>query len=86
MSKCISHIQLSPTLSISGCHDGFSIYDKTQGMNLAMQVKTWDAAFIEVITYYQKRLKKIESSYADLTRRVEAFVAQFPAGIVDKES
>ena len=82
----ISHVKLSPTLSISECHDGFWIYDKTRGMNLAMRAKTRDAAFVEVITYYQERLKKMESSYADLTKRVEDFVTQFPGGLVDDES
>jgi hypothetical protein len=81
----ISHTELSPTLALSECHDGFWIYDETRGMNLAMRAKTRDAAFVEVIMYYQKRLKEIESSYACLTGRVEAFVSQFPAGIVEDD-
>lgn len=81
----ISHTDLSPTLAISECHDGFWIYDTTQGMNLAMRAKTRDAAFVEVITYYQERLKEIESSYAGLTGSVRAFVAQLPDGIVEDD-
>jgi len=73
----ISSEKLNDTLEISECHDGFWIYDETRGMNLAMKAKTKDAAFIEVIEYYQNRLREIESEYVSMNNKVKAFVSQF---------
>ena len=52
MSKVINHKELSPTLSMSECTDGFWLYDDTRGMNLAMREKTEEAAYIEALEYY----------------------------------
>lgn len=70
----ISHTQLSPTLGLSECHDGFWLYDTTQGMNLAMRAKTRDEAFIEALTYYQDRLKDVEGRLNTLSRHVADFI------------
>lgn len=75
--KHISHEQLSETLTLSECRDGFWLYDETRGMNLAMRAKTKDAAFLEALDYYQNRLLRVEKEYNDLSKKVEAFVGQF---------
>lgn len=73
----ISHKQLTPTLGLSECHDGFWLYDKTRGMNLSLRAKTSEEAFVEALTYYQDRLKEVESAYYELKNRVDTFVSQF---------
>lgn len=77
MSKVISHTKLTETLAISECRDGFWLYDKTRGMNLAMRAKTETDAFVEAITYYQKRLKEFETAYWSLKGKVDDFVGNF---------
>ena len=77
MSKFINHTVLTETLTITECKDGFWLYDKTRGMNLSMRAKTEQAAFVEALTYYQKRLKDIESCYNSLSERVNSFVSSF---------
>lgn len=82
----ISHKKLSETLSISECYrsgehpQGYWIYDKTRGMNLAMGIPNKDDAFIEVIHYYQRMLAETECSLADLQDKVDSFVSQFIEG------
>lgn len=56
---------------------GFWLYDKTQGMHLAMQAKTESAAFLKALRYYQGRLAQVEGEYKTLKRKVDAFVAEF---------
>lgn len=76
MSKVISHKELSPTLSMSKCTDGFWLYDDTRGMNLAMREKTEEAAYIEALEYYQERLKEVENNYNNLKTKVDHFISQ----------
>lgn len=73
--KPISTINLTDTLSISECRDGFWIYDKTRGCNLAMRAKTERDAFVEVISYYQKRTKEVEAEFKILNDAVQNFVS-----------
>jgi glucuronate isomerase len=77
MSKICTSIVKTDTIALSECRDGFWLYDTTRGMNLAMRAKTEQAAFIETIGYYQKRLKDIETNYNDLKQKVDCFVEQF---------
>lgn len=56
---------------------GFWLYDKTRGMNLAMRAKTETEAFVEALTYYQKRLKEVETELSSLQLKVNNFVCQF---------
>jgi len=46
-------------------------------MNLSMKAKTKDDAFVEALTYYQKRLKQVEGYYSSLKARVDVFVESF---------
>jgi hypothetical protein len=76
-------IELSDTLTMCEYQNpksssfGFWLYDKTRGMNLAMQAKTERDAFVEALTYYQKRLAKVEYDYQELKHKVDVFVGQF---------
>lgn len=75
--------KLNESLTICECHrdserpQGFWIYDKIAGMNLAMGNPDRDAAFVEVIEYYQKRLQSTTQALNCLQNRVDTFVAQF---------
>lgn len=80
MSKQISSVVLSDTLTLSTCTDGLWLYDKTRGMNLAMRAKTDTGAFVEALTYYQNRLLEVEKAHKDLKSKVDAFVEQFIEG------
>ena len=77
MGKTISSTVLSETLCISECTDGFWLYDKTRGMNLAMRAKTKDDAFVRALEYYQDRLTRVEAEYKLLKSKVDSFVEQF---------
>ena len=77
MGKDIQSIELTDTLTLSECTDGYWLYDSTQSMNLSIRAKTPQDAFVEAITYYQKRLSKIEAEYKDMADKVDAFVSQF---------
>ena len=74
-AKAISVIKLTDTLTISECKDGFWLYDYTRQMNLSMKAKTERDAFVEAITYYQKRLKEVETDYKDLHSSVKTFIS-----------
>jgi hypothetical protein len=83
MRPAISMERLSPTLTLSECHassdypKGYWLYDSTRGMNLAMGALTKEAALLKAVEYYQKRLTEVENNYKDISKKVEAFVAQF---------
>lgn len=76
-AKAITSTDLSKTLCLSECKDGFWLYDETRGMNLAMRAKTRDEAFIDALEYYQERLKEVETEYRLLKGKVDAFASQF---------
>lgn len=65
------------TLHLSEQKNGFWLYDDTRGMNLAMRAKTAEDAYLEALDYYQGRLLQVEAELADITKKVEVFVAQF---------
>lgn len=75
--KVLSYTQLSPTLSIREMADGWWLWDETRKVNLGMHAKTRDAAFVEALTYYQRRLQAVEANYAALDKKVQAFLDQF---------
>lgn len=77
MSKCISSTELSETLTLALCKDGYWLYDTTRGMNLSMRAKTESDAFVEALTYYQRRLQDVEKAHNCLKSRVDSFVNQF---------
>ena len=79
----ISTIKLSRTLLLSKCHSTsehrgeYWLWDETRGMNLSMGANSPQDAYVEALTYYQKRLSDVEKSYKDLKNRVDNFVNQF---------
>ena len=75
--KAIRSIKLTDTLTLSECKDGFWLYDKVAGMNLGMRCDTEEQAFVEALTYYQKRLTVSEERYTNLSGKVEKFISQF---------
>ena len=75
--KAIRSIKLTDTLTLSECKDGFWLYDKVVGMNLGMRCKSPEDAFVEALTYYQKRLTVSEERYTNLSGKVEKFISQF---------
>lgn len=76
-SKTRVSIQLTNTLTLTKCPDGYWLYDTTRRMNLAMRAKSETDAFVEALTFYQKRLTQVEATHADLEKKVYAFVSQF---------
>lgn len=76
--KPISTKDLSPTLNLSECQDGWWLYDTTRGMNLAMRAETSEAAFVEALEYYQERLTETQSKLSAL----QGAVSRFAAGIL----
>lgn len=77
MSKILSNIELTDTLILSECNDGWWLYDCTRGMNLAMKAKSQEAAFIKALTYYQNRLQEVERDLKSINNKVNKFVNQF---------
>lgn len=77
MGKKINHQQLTETLGLTECNDGFWLYDKTRGMNLAMRADNETSAFVKALTYYQRRLAEVEKEHKELREKVSLFVGQF---------
>ena len=75
--KAISTTKLTDTLTLSEYKDGFWLHDKVAGMNLGMRCDTEEQAFVEALTYYQKRLTVSEERYTNLSGKVEKFISQF---------
>ena len=73
-TKAIRSIKLTDTLTISECKDGYYLYDKTRGMNLAMRAETEQDAYVKAITYYQKRCAEIELKKKKLYDNVNNFI------------
>ena len=53
---------------------GFWLWDETRKMNLSMHAVSEQAAFVECIMYYQKRLSSIESIHFAMQSRLHAFM------------
>lgn len=68
---------------ITECNDGFWLFDKHRGMNLAMKAKSERAALIEALEYYQRRLLEVEAREKKLKTNVDAFLTSL--GIDDHD-
>lgn len=73
-TKAIRTIKLTDTLSISECSDGYWLYDKAQGQNIASRAKTEQDAYAEALTYYQKRYAEIKQKKQKLYDNVNDFI------------
>jgi hypothetical protein len=71
-------MKLTDTLSLTevgtGGNTGFWLYDRTRGMNLSMRAKSEQAAFVEALTYYQKRLQEVEKELKGIKSKVYNFI------------
>jgi len=65
---------LTDSLTMSECRDGYWLYDYTRGMNLSVKAKTQEDAFVEALTYYQRRTKKVEDELKKLSQSVSVFI------------
>jgi hypothetical protein len=74
-TKSIRNIRLTDNLTMSECKDGYWLYDYTKGMNLSMRAKTQEDAFVEAISYYQKRLEKVEIKLNKQTKEIDKFIS-----------
>jgi len=72
--KSIRTEHINDRTSLSLCKDGYWLYDKSRGMNLAMHTPTEKSALIEALEYYQSKLALVEASHRDLIKKVESFV------------
>ena len=77
-TKAITSIKLTDTLTLSECKDGYWLYDYTRNMNLSMHTKTERDAFVEAITYYQKRYAEVHKDYEILNGSVQNFISSLP--------
>lgn len=77
MGKAIRNVFKTDTLSLTECTDGYYLYDTVLGQNISMYAKTEQDAYIESLTYYQKRLKEVKIDYKTLNDKVKNFLCQF---------
>lgn len=74
------HIVIFKNETITLTHheiQGYWLYDKLEGMNLAMRAKTEHEAFAEAIKHYQKYYAEATKKLKDITKKVDDFVSQF---------
>ena len=77
MAKLLSTKEMSDTLTLTQCADGWWLWDSTRKMNLAMCAVSRESALLECIAYYQNRLSTVETDHRELAAKVDAFVSQF---------
>lgn len=77
MAKAIRNIFKNDRFLLSECNDGYWLYDYVLGSNISMRAKTEQDAFIEALTYYQRRLAEVKLDYKELDGKVQNFLSQF---------
>lgn len=77
MGKMIEHTVLDATLTLSEMTDGFWLYDKTQGMNIAMRYKSKEEALFKALKYHQQRHIELKAELRELQQKVDNFVSLF---------
>lgn len=76
MGRYIKHTVLTDTLALTEYTDGLYLHDSTRGMNISMYCKTPEEAYVKGITYYQRRLKIVETELSTLRAKVDRFLAE----------
>jgi hypothetical protein len=76
VARVIKDTKISDTLSLTETNQGWWLYDYTRRMNLSMRAETAQHAFVETITYYQRRLTEVEQELSTLKTKVEAFIEE----------
>ena len=64
------------SMSLVKRRDGYWLYDRTRGMNLAMRAKSEAEAYQRALAYYHRRLPQVEEKLKALKYNVETFVSQ----------
>jgi hypothetical protein len=64
------------TIELCMVLEKYWLWDFTQEVNLSMRSETKEAAFVEALEYYQKRLKRVESEYHELQSKVDRFMEE----------
>lgn len=77
MGKAIRNIFKNDRFLLSEVSDGYYLYDYALSMNISMRAKTEQDAFIEALTYYQKRLQQVKLEHKNLSDKVEDFLSKF---------
>lgn len=68
---------LNSNTSLTECHNGYWLWDKTQEMNLAMKADSREEALLEALEFYQKYYAKRKKELSDLKAKVDSFLVQF---------
>jgi hypothetical protein len=71
------HVYKDENFTLTSCWDGFRLYDKRRGINLAMRAPDPQAAFIAALTYYARSFAEVNGAHKTLQEQVAAFVSQF---------
>jgi hypothetical protein len=66
--------QINAVTKLTECKDGFWLYDKNRGMNLAISAISEKAALIKALEYYQKRLLEVEGRNKRLNKHITTFL------------
>jgi hypothetical protein len=72
--KAIQIIKLTETLTLCEYKNGFWLWDATQQMNLSMKAKTERDAFVEALSYYQRRCTEVSEKKKSLLNSVNNFI------------
>ena len=64
-------------MSLHQCSDGYWLYDKQLGMNLAMRALDEREALLDALTYYQERYTRAQTRIKDLESKVLLCVQAF---------
>ena len=70
-----TNVTINSETDITHCRDGFWLYDKNRGMNLAMRAPSERDALIGALEYYQARLNTVEAERKKTSTALEACYA-----------
>lgn len=73
----IKSVFKTDTLVLTECTDGYYLWDKVAGFNIAIHAKTEQEALIDGLKYYQTYHSKLKKDYKELNDKVESFLCQF---------
>jgi len=77
MGKALRNVFKTETLVLTECSDGYYLWDKVAGFNIAIHAKSEQQALIDGLEYYQKYHSKLQKEYNELNNKVESFISQF---------
>ena len=77
MGKAIRNVFKTDTLTLTECTDGYYLWDKVAGFNIAIHAKSEQQALIDGLDYYQRYHSKLQKDYKELDNKVQNFLSQF---------